>query len=133
MAEPTKEGDMVAGGTGGGGGYADPLERDPWLVMQDLGNGVISPWAAKNIYRVAYDEKRLAVDEEKTESLREQERTGRKARGVKFKQFEKKWLKKKPGDETLEFYGAWPECKYNAFSYYGYWPRVPGKRGRSKR
>jgi N-methylhydantoinase B/oxoprolinase/acetone carboxylase alpha subunit len=133
VAELTKEGDLVVGGTGGGGGYADPIERDPWLVMKDLENGVISPWAAKNVYRVVYDENRLAVDEEKTELLRQQERTDRKARGLKFKQFERKWLKKKPSDQTLEFYGAWPECKYDAFSYYGYWPKASGKRGRSKR
>jgi acetophenone carboxylase len=133
VAEPTKEGDLVVGGTGGGGGYADPIERDPWLVMKDLENGVISPWAAKNIYRVVYDENRLAVDEEKTELLRQQERTDRKARGLKFNQFEKKWLKKKPSDETLEFYGSWPDSKYDAFSYYGYWPKAKKKSSRSKR
>ena len=122
VVEPTKEGDMIAGGTRGGGGYADPIERDPSLVMQDLENGVISHWAAKNVYRVAYDEQRLAVDREKTELLREQERMDRKARGLKYKQFERKWLKKKPSDETLEFYGTWPESKYESFSYYGSWP-----------
>ena len=132
VAEPTKEGDIVAGGTGGGGGYADPIERDPWLVMQDVENGVISHWAAKNVYRVAYDGQRLAVDEKKTEALREQEREDRKKRGKKFAQFEKEWLKKKPGDETLEFYGAWPDSKYGTFSYYGYWPKASGKRGRTK-
>ena len=120
LVEPTKEGDMVAGGTGGGGGYGDPIERDPSLVMQDLENGVISPWVAKNVYKVAYDEQSLAVDQEKTKLLREQERTDRKARGVKFKQFERKWLKKKPSDETLEFYGTWPDSKYDSFSYFGY-------------
>jgi len=122
VAEHTKEGDLVAGGTGGGGGYADPIERDPSLVMQDLENGVISHWAAKNIYKVAYDERRLAVDEEKTKHLREQERKDRKKRGKKFKQFEKEWLKKKPSDETLEFYGTWPESQYESFSYFGSWP-----------
>jgi N-methylhydantoinase B/oxoprolinase/acetone carboxylase alpha subunit len=133
VAELTKEGDMVAGGTGGGGGYADPIERDPSLVMQDLESGVISHWTAKNVYKVAYDEQRLAVDQEKTESLREQERMDRKTRGVRFKQFERKWLKKKPSDETLEFYGTWPDSKYDSFSYFGYWPGASKKSSQTKR
>jgi len=115
---------LIAGGTGGGGGYGDPLDRDPSAVMQDLENGVISHWAAKNVYKVAYDEKRLLVDEEKTNLLREQERMGRKARGLKFADFEKEWLKKKPGDEVLQFYGEWPTTKHKSFAYYGYWPKV---------
>jgi N-methylhydantoinase B/oxoprolinase/acetone carboxylase alpha subunit len=127
VVEPTKEGDFIAGGTGGGGGYADPIERDPSLVMEDLENGVISHWAAKNVYRVAYDERRLAVDEEKTKLLREQERDSRKKKGKKFEEFEKEWLTKKPSDETLEFYGTWPESKYESFSYYGPWPGVKEK------
>jgi acetophenone carboxylase len=121
VAEPTKEGDLVAGGTGGGGGYGDPIERDPTRVMKDLEVGAISPWAAKNVYKVVYDEKRLAVDEEKTKALREQEMRDRKTRGKKYGEFEKEWLKKKPGDETLEFYGAWPTPRYESFSYFGDW------------
>ena len=126
MAEPTREGDLVAGGTGGGGGYGDPIERDPSLIMKDLENGAISHWAAKNVYKVVYDEKILAVDEEKTKSLREQEREGRKTRGKKFAQFEKEWLKKRPSEETAEFYGTWPTPKYKSFSYFGHWPGVSG-------
>ncbi|MCK4274106.1 MAG: hydantoinase B/oxoprolinase family protein [Dehalococcoidales bacterium] len=121
VAEPTKEGDLVAGGTGGGGGYGDPVGREPALVMQDLGKGTISHWAAKNVYKVVYDEKILAVDEEKTRALRERERENRKTRGQKYAQFEKEWLKKKPSDETLEFYGVWPEPRYESFSYFGDW------------
>jgi len=121
VAEPTREGDLVAGGTGGGGGYGDPIERDTSKVMKDLETGTISHWAAKNVYKVVYDEKRLAVDEEKTKALREQERKDRKTRGKKFAQFEKEWLKKKPSDETLEFYGSWPTPKYESFSYFGDW------------
>jgi len=131
VAEPTREGDLVVGGTGGGGGYGDPIERDPSLVMRDLERGVISHWAAKNIYRVAYDEKRLIVDQEKTILLREQEREDRKNKGKKFEEFEREWSKKRPGDETLEFYGTWPESKYESFSYYGSWPGVNKKSGSS--
>jgi len=124
VAEPTREGDLVAGGTGGGGGYGDPIERDPSLVMADLAKGAISHWAARNVYKVVYDETRLAVDEKKTGSLREQERKDRKTRGRRFAEFEKEWAKKKPGDETLEFYGAWPTPGNETFDYFGHWPEA---------
>ncbi|MFH1646440.1 MAG: hydantoinase B/oxoprolinase family protein [Chloroflexota bacterium] len=126
VAEPTREGDLVAGGTGGGGGYGDPINRDPALVMKDLENGVISHWAARNVYKVVYDEKRLAVDAEKTRAIRDAEKQDRKKRGKKFAQFEKEWLKKKPSDEVIEYYGTWPETKYESFSYFGLWPGVKG-------
>jgi acetophenone carboxylase len=121
---PKKEWDIIVGGFGGGGGYGDPIERDPSMVMQDIENGVISHRVAKDIYKVVYDEKRLIVDEEKTKLLREQEKMKRKKRGVTFLKFEREWLKKKPSNKTLEFYGTWPETKYRSFSYYGQWPGV---------
>jgi N-methylhydantoinase B/oxoprolinase/acetone carboxylase alpha subunit len=132
VAEPTREGDLIAGGTGGGGGYGDPIDRDPSLVVKDLEKGVISHWAAKNVYKVAYDERSLAVDHEETKALREKERKDRKKNGKKFKEFEKVWLKKKPDDTTLEFYGPWPDSKYESFSYFGPWPGVAGKSSQPK-
>jgi N-methylhydantoinase B len=38
-----------------GGGYGDPLERDPGLVIKDLQEGLISPAAARDVYGVAVD------------------------------------------------------------------------------
>jgi len=113
--------DVVAGGTAGGGGYGDPIERDPSLVMQDLEDGIISHRVARDVYRVAYNEESLLVDEEKTRMLREHERLDRKTRGVRFEVFEKEWLQLKPDDEILEFYGDWPETRYKSFTYYGSW------------
>ena len=102
--------------------------------MRDLENGVLSHWVARNIYKVTYDEKALEVDEEKTRELREQERAERKRRGVKYAEFEKSWLEKKPSDQVLEFYGDWPEKSYDSFSYFGPWPGIerPGIEGREK-
>ncbi len=37
----------------GGGGYGDPLERDPELVRQDLANELVTEAAARRIYGVA--------------------------------------------------------------------------------
>jgi hypothetical protein len=92
--------------------------------MKDIEDGVISHWVARNIYKVAYDEKALEVDEEETERLRRQEKEARKQRGLKLAEFEKEWLKKKPSDENLEFYGEWPIKVYEKFSYFGPWPGV---------
>jgi acetophenone carboxylase len=119
---PTMGWDIVVGGHGGGGGYGDPIERDPQLVMKDLENGIISHRAAKDIYKVAYDEELLVADGEKTKALREQEREDRKKRGIKYAEFEKEWLKKKPSPEALQFYGEWPVAQYKSFTYYGPWP-----------
>jgi len=122
VAETTMRGDLVAGGTGGGGGYGDPINRDPEAVMRDLEKAVISPWVARNIYKVVYDERRLAVDEAATKQLRDQERAERLKRGKKYSEFEKEWLQKKSGGDTLEFYGDWPVSKYDSFDYFGEWP-----------
>jgi acetophenone carboxylase len=118
-----KEYDIVAGGSAGGGGYGDPLERDPLLVMKDLEEGIISHRVARNIYRVAYNQETLLVDEEKTKSLRRAEKENRKKRGVKYTAFEREWLKLRPEQEVLQFYGDWPETKYKSFTYFGKWDK----------
>ena len=56
----------------GGGGYGDPLERDPELVCRDAEDGLISQAHARKAYGVilAGDEGGFYVDEEATERLR---------------------------------------------------------------
>ncbi len=95
----------------GGAGYGDVLDRDPELVMQDLKDELISDWSAENIYKIAYDKKRLRVDKEKTNELRQEEKRSRLKRGKPYAAFEKKWLKKKPPEDSLRFYGSWPDAK----------------------
>jgi N-methylhydantoinase B len=46
-------GDVFEVRIGGGGGYADPLERDPAHVARDVALGAVSPEAAATIYGVA--------------------------------------------------------------------------------
>jgi N-methylhydantoinase B len=36
--------------TPGGGGYGDPMDRDPEKVREDVLNGLVSPEAARGIY-----------------------------------------------------------------------------------
>jgi N-methylhydantoinase B/oxoprolinase/acetone carboxylase alpha subunit len=118
---PVKEYDIVAGGSAGGGGYGDPIERDPLLVMKDLEEGIISHRVARDVYRVAYHQETLLVDEEKTKGLRNTERENRKKRGTKYADFEREWLKLRPDQEVMQFYGDWPETKYKSFTYFGKW------------
>ena len=56
----------------GGGGYGDPLERDPQAVLDDCLAGVVSNDSARRIYGVAFTEGNNAVDAEKTEALRKE-------------------------------------------------------------
>jgi N-methylhydantoinase B/oxoprolinase/acetone carboxylase alpha subunit len=121
VPRPMNQWDLIVGGHGGGGGYGDPIERDPASVMNDLENGVISPRVARDVYRVVYNEEKLIVDEEGTKASRDQEREDRKRRGKRYEEFEKEWLRKKPSAEVLEFYGEWPVKSYTSFTYYGSW------------
>jgi N-methylhydantoinase B len=46
----------------GGGGYGDPLERDPEAVLADCRDGVVSRGVAVDVYGVVADEANAAVD-----------------------------------------------------------------------
>ena len=48
-------GDVLAVTQGGGGGYGDPLERDPDLVAADVIDGYVSPERALTDYGVVMD------------------------------------------------------------------------------
>jgi len=51
--EPVKEGDLIEVWSSGGGGYGDPLTRDPELVVRDVRLGIVSLEAAREVYGVA--------------------------------------------------------------------------------
>jgi N-methylhydantoinase B len=54
----------------GGGGYGDPFERDPSLVLDDVRNELVSREAAREQYGVVLAEGALRVDESATAALR---------------------------------------------------------------
>jgi N-methylhydantoinase B len=56
--------------TGGGGGWGDPLERDPERVRWDVLEGLVSREAAEKDYGVVLDAATLALDAAATEMLR---------------------------------------------------------------
>jgi len=55
----------------GGGGYGDPLERDPERVLRDFRDGIVSNAVAADTYGVAFSEDGRCVDSVKTCTLRE--------------------------------------------------------------
>jgi N-methylhydantoinase B len=65
-----KKGSRVVARTGGGGGYGDPLQRDPAHVLSDVLNGYVSPKAARDVYGVALTGREPRVDEAATAALR---------------------------------------------------------------
>ena len=56
----------------GGGGYGDPLDRDPEIVRSDVANRYVSLQAARDVYGVVIDPETLKVDVEATEARRQQ-------------------------------------------------------------
>jgi 5-oxoprolinase (ATP-hydrolysing)/N-methylhydantoinase B len=65
----------------GGGGYGDPMERDPEMVLSDVLDGYISVDAARDVYGVVFkdgDRRNLGVDEAKTEELKGEKRKSEK-------------------------------------------------------
>lgn len=66
----------------GGGGFGDPLEREPDSVLRDVKDGIVSLDTARNIYGVVFADDSRAVDIAATASLRDQlyaQRLGREA------------------------------------------------------
>jgi N-methylhydantoinase B len=61
----------------GGGGYGDPLERDPDLVVNDFRNFLVTRQAAREIYGVHVQEDGRSADPEETAALRLRIRTRR--------------------------------------------------------
>jgi N-methylhydantoinase B len=67
---PLREGDIFRLDTPGGGGYGDPLAREPDRVLADVGQGYVSIEAAERDYGVVIDQARWAVDQTATAKRR---------------------------------------------------------------
>ena len=75
-----------------GGGYGDPMERDPQMVLKDFIDGLVSKEAAHDIYGVVIDDSNQRLDwvatqelrrilqEERLESIRKSKRRSKTAR-----------------------------------------------------
>jgi N-methylhydantoinase B len=67
-----ESGDVIQFQSAGGGGYGDPLKRNPLAVEQDVLNEYVSIEQALNDYGVVIDPKTLNADLEQTQKIREQ-------------------------------------------------------------
>lgn len=80
--EPVRAGEIVSVQTTGGGGWGDPLDREPELVCLDVLQGKVSPEAAQQDYGVVL--KRIGalseptIDEEGTAALRQRMKAARR-------------------------------------------------------
>src|SRR5213082_4016155 len=73
-----KEGDLFRHEVAGAGGWGDPLDRDPALVLQDVRNEFVSERGAREDYGVVFAGAPLGVDATRTDPLRQQMRRERK-------------------------------------------------------
>ncbi|MBV9538634.1 MAG: hydantoinase B/oxoprolinase family protein, partial [Acidisphaera sp.] len=81
---PLGSGDVFSRPTAGGGGYGDPLERDPALVREDVADDYVSLDRARKDYGVVLrvvdaDLAEYAVDEDATQQERARIRAHRRA------------------------------------------------------
>jgi N-methylhydantoinase B len=86
-------GDLLRFETCGGGGWGDPLTRDPERVRQDVARGVVTPDSALMDYGVMLDGASLDVDKAATDAERERRRqpAGLIDRGPGFDEVEARW------------------------------------------
>ncbi len=67
---PMKPGDSITIRGGGGGGYGDPIEREPERVREDVYQGYVSLKAARELYGVVIDPDKIEIDAPATAKLR---------------------------------------------------------------
>ncbi len=77
LTMPIRRGDVFCHELPGGGGWGDPLAREPERVLADVRNGFVSVAAARDDYGVVIDAGTLALDAGATERLRAGRRAAR--------------------------------------------------------
>jgi N-methylhydantoinase B len=68
-----KSGDVVSLRLPGAGGYGDPMERDPELLLADVRDGKVSLERAREDYLIVIDPATLTIDEAATATLRSEQ------------------------------------------------------------
>jgi N-methylhydantoinase B len=75
---PLPEGSLLVDYVAGGGGFGDPIERDPNAVLKDFGRGWVSREIAQKIYGVVLNSAGAAVDAAGTKARRDEIREERR-------------------------------------------------------
>ena len=112
--EKINEGDLMIFSMGGGGGYGDVLERETEAIQRDLDTDMITTEVARKIYGAAIDAETGRIDKAATERNRARMRADRLKKAKPFDAFIGDWLKRRPKEHIIAYYGDWPE------------PRAPG-------
>ncbi len=73
--EAMAPGEVLVNCSGGGGGWGNPLKRDPEKVLNDVRNAYISLTSAERDYGVVIDPDTLTVEAAATEALRNEKKT----------------------------------------------------------
>ena len=69
---PMRRGDLIRHELASGGGWGNPLERDPAMVLADYLDEKVTADHARQIYGVVIDPATHEVDIEATEQLRQE-------------------------------------------------------------
>jgi N-methylhydantoinase B len=69
-----RKGDLLRIMTPGGGGWGNPLDRDPLVVQRDVWDGFVSPESALADYGVVLDPQTMEIDKIATQERRQQMR-----------------------------------------------------------
>jgi acetone carboxylase alpha subunit len=101
-----KDGELYMISQGAGGGYGDPLERDPESVVKDAELNRISPHVARDIFGVVYDGQTFRLDAAATAQARADARAARLERGRPYAEFVEEWVTDEPPADLL-YYGSW--------------------------
>jgi N-methylhydantoinase B len=98
-----KRGDLLRLMTCGGGGWGDPLSRDPMVVQRDVACGYVSLQGARDDYGVVLDPLTLKIDKAATEELRKDRPSTFPLfdRGPLFAQAEAEWYAARPSSSPL--------------------------------
>jgi N-methylhydantoinase B len=79
-AQSLVKGDLIRLKTGGGGGFGDPLERDPEKVLNDVIDQYITVEQARGDYGVVVNQATMKVDQKETSRLRNELRLKTKSK-----------------------------------------------------
>lgn len=94
---PVKQGDSFVRPSAGGGGYGDPLLRDPQAVREDVEDGYVTPEGARRDYGVVVRE----VDAELAEWEVDEEATKREREHIRENRL--RWLEEDPEELAKKY------------------------------
>lgn len=86
LVSPVAPFDIFTAMSGDGGGFGDPIERDPHLIVLDLANRVTTSWTAHHVYGVVLDDNGN-VNEDATADCRSGIRAQRLARAIPAREY----------------------------------------------